>query len=379
MPGGARVLTHRGGRSVPQAPSGTPRRWSGRPADHRYAPPSVRNPFASPLWRNRAFVRVWAAATISIFGSLITRIALPLVAILVARRRARSRSPSCAAWTSVATLVVRPRRRRLGRPPAPTAGPDLGRPRPGGRCSARSRSRSRSASLTFRQLLVVVGAGGRPDHVLRRRRQRLPADDRRARAAGRREQRPGGERLGGRVHGLRHQRLPGPAADRRRSPSPIDAVTYLVSAAAARRRSGARSATATDAEDREPVLDRDPRRAPARPSRPDPARVRRRPDVAGRRCGASSARRGSCSSLDELELEPGRARASSPGSVASRRSSARSSRRARRRAGASARSRSAAMLLVGRRQRVHPAGAGRPAARRGRLPGHASSSSPIRR
>jgi predicted MFS family arabinose efflux permease len=43
----------------------------------------VRNPFRSPLWRNAAFVRVWSAATISIFGSLITRIALPLVAILV--------------------------------------------------------------------------------------------------------------------------------------------------------------------------------------------------------------------------------------------------------------------------------------------------------
>jgi MFS family permease len=42
----------------------------------------VRNPFASPLWRNHAFVRVWSAASISIFGSLITRIALPLVAIL---------------------------------------------------------------------------------------------------------------------------------------------------------------------------------------------------------------------------------------------------------------------------------------------------------
>ena len=42
----------------------------------------MRNPFASPLWRNDAFVRVWTAATISIFGSLITRIALPLVAIL---------------------------------------------------------------------------------------------------------------------------------------------------------------------------------------------------------------------------------------------------------------------------------------------------------
>jgi MFS family permease len=43
----------------------------------------VRNPFRSALWQNSAFVRVWGAATISIFGSLVTRIALPLAAILV--------------------------------------------------------------------------------------------------------------------------------------------------------------------------------------------------------------------------------------------------------------------------------------------------------
>jgi len=43
----------------------------------------VHNPFSSPLWQNTAFVRVWGAATISIFGSLVTRIALPLAAILV--------------------------------------------------------------------------------------------------------------------------------------------------------------------------------------------------------------------------------------------------------------------------------------------------------
>ena len=47
-----------------------------------YARWTVRNPFASPLWQNRAFVRVWTASTVSVFGSLITRIALPLVAIL---------------------------------------------------------------------------------------------------------------------------------------------------------------------------------------------------------------------------------------------------------------------------------------------------------
>ena len=48
-----------------------------------YAARSVRNPYVSTLWRNQAFVRVWGAATISIFGSLVTRLALPFAAILV--------------------------------------------------------------------------------------------------------------------------------------------------------------------------------------------------------------------------------------------------------------------------------------------------------
>ncbi len=37
----------------------------------------------SALWENPSFVRVWTAATISIFGSLVSGIALPFVAILV--------------------------------------------------------------------------------------------------------------------------------------------------------------------------------------------------------------------------------------------------------------------------------------------------------
>ena len=37
----------------------------------------------SALWRNQAFVRVWTAASISVFGSLVSGIALPFVAILV--------------------------------------------------------------------------------------------------------------------------------------------------------------------------------------------------------------------------------------------------------------------------------------------------------
>jgi len=36
------------------------------------------------LWANQAFRRVWTAETISIFGSFITRMALPLVAIPLA-------------------------------------------------------------------------------------------------------------------------------------------------------------------------------------------------------------------------------------------------------------------------------------------------------
>ncbi len=76
-----------GSGSVPQA------------SDGHYAPRPVRSPFASALWRNPSFVRVWTAASISIFGSLITRLA----------RRSRpswcsgrgpSKSPCCAAPSS---------------------------------------------------------------------------------------------------------------------------------------------------------------------------------------------------------------------------------------------------------------------------------------
>lgn len=51
------------------------------PLSDPHLPPPGELPTRS-LWRNGAFQRVWAAATISIFGSLITRIALPFVAII---------------------------------------------------------------------------------------------------------------------------------------------------------------------------------------------------------------------------------------------------------------------------------------------------------
>ncbi len=38
---------------------------------------------APPLWRDRSFLAVWSASTISIFGSLITRTALPFAAIYI--------------------------------------------------------------------------------------------------------------------------------------------------------------------------------------------------------------------------------------------------------------------------------------------------------
>ena len=37
----------------------------------------------APLWRDRSFAAIWSASTVSIFGSLITRTALPFAAILV--------------------------------------------------------------------------------------------------------------------------------------------------------------------------------------------------------------------------------------------------------------------------------------------------------
>jgi hypothetical protein len=48
--------------------------------DPKFPPPGERpNP---SLWRNGAFVRVWSAATVSIFGSLVSRVAIPFVAII---------------------------------------------------------------------------------------------------------------------------------------------------------------------------------------------------------------------------------------------------------------------------------------------------------
>ena len=70
------------------------------------------------LWRNRAFLRFWAADTISVFGSLITRIALPFTAILMLDASAFQMSllvladlvPSCVVGLPIGVWVDRSRR-----------------------------------------------------------------------------------------------------------------------------------------------------------------------------------------------------------------------------------------------------------------------------
>ena len=54
-----------------------------RVIDPALEPPPTHDVVPSPgLWRNPAFLRVWSAATVSVFGSFVTRMALPFVAIL---------------------------------------------------------------------------------------------------------------------------------------------------------------------------------------------------------------------------------------------------------------------------------------------------------
>jgi Na+/melibiose symporter-like transporter len=70
------------------------------------------------LWRNPAFVRFWAADTVSVFGSLITRIALPFTAVLMLNANAFEMSvlaladlvPSCVLGLPVGVWVDRRRR-----------------------------------------------------------------------------------------------------------------------------------------------------------------------------------------------------------------------------------------------------------------------------
>ena len=126
---------------------------------------------------------------------------------------------------------------------------DLGRARPARVDPARVRlQRAVPAAALSRGL-----RRGGPVDVLRRRRQRLPADRRPARAARRGQQRPHGDGLGGRVQRVRHRRLPdrGLHGARSRSPSTRSRSSSRPSSWA---RSASRSRRRRRVADREPVL-----------------------------------------------------------------------------------------------------------------------------
>ena len=270
----------RGGRSVSQGRSERARTMvrcerRARDRDRPLCCALVRNPFVSPLWQNHAFVRVWGAASISIFGSLITRIALPLRRDPHARCRTdRGRHP--AQHRPRRGAVRRSRRRGMGRPAAAAAGPHLGGP--GTRRAARIdpalvRAGDAGAVAAHRGR----GAGRGADDLLRRGRQRVPADDRRARAPRRGQQRARRERVGRGVRRVRHQRLPGPAPQRAdHDPHRRGHVPRLGGVAADGPPARAAAATALGARAR---ARRDPAWTSTRPRRPGPAGVRRRPDA----------------------------------------------------------------------------------------------------
>ena len=64
-------------------PDDVPVAGSTAPPDDVEDEPGAPDAPETPLWRDRNFLAVWSASTVSIFGSLITRTALPFAAILV--------------------------------------------------------------------------------------------------------------------------------------------------------------------------------------------------------------------------------------------------------------------------------------------------------
>ncbi len=264
---------------------------------------------------------------------------------------------------------LRARGRRLGRPPAPAAGPHLGRSRAGGPARLGA-GRVRARRPVVPAAAHRVRAGGDPDDLLRRRRQRLPADDRRARAPGRREQRPGRQRLRRRVHGLRHQRLPRPDPDGTASPSrstrsPTSPSALLLGSIRHE------EPPPPKPEDRDPVLTE---------IRVGLSLVRHDP-VLRAFVGAQMALAALWGVfgatwflfvLDDLQLSPAVLGVVAGVGGASSFIGAVVASRATRRWGVGPVA-IGAMLLAAVGQCVHPARSGRPAARRGRLPGHAAA------
>ena len=183
------------------------------------------------LWRHPDFLRLWAGQTISVFGSLTTRLALPFTAIVYldapAVQSGAHHVRRCARGD-----LLRALRRRMGRPSAPAADHDRRRHR------ARGDHRLRAVGggvrrVAHRAALRRRVSRGHPHDVLRRRVPVVSADAHRDRRPDRGKQQAGGERV---RRGVRFVQRGGlaRAAGQRPGAMAIDAVSFLFSAASLR-------------------------------------------------------------------------------------------------------------------------------------------------
>ena len=369
-PGGTRVLTYRGERSVPQ---GLPKRRRTmvpsvhRPARATYAPTScaTRSPARSGITRRSSACGRRRRSPSSGRSSRGSRCRWSRSS---SSAPGRSRSRSCVASSSARRWCSGWSRAR-GSIGCAAGRSSSGRTWDARWCSVRSRSRSRSGSCRSRSFCRVGGLAAilttffdAADNAY------LPTIVERERP-GRRQQRAGGERFCGRVHRLRDQRLPRPDPDR---PDRHRRRRRHVSLLGAPPCDDPSRGTAT-AESRGPRARpvRDPGRPLDRLALPDPSCVRRGADGPGRPVGHLR--------CDVLPVRARRPRARPGG--------ARPRRRGRRRVVVHRGGRRVTDHgtlghrpgryrgdgPVGGRERVHPARAGGAAARRGRLPGRCSS------
>ncbi len=246
----------------------------------------MRNPFASPLWRNQAFVRVWTCG-----HDLDLRVARHPHRAAACRdprpRVGRDRGGDPAQPRPGRDARLRAGRRRLGGSACVDARSSSGRISAERRCSAPSRSRSRSGSLTFWQLLIVSGLAAilttffdSADNAylptIVERDQLVPANSALA-ASG-----SAAEFMAFGISGFLVQALTAPDRDPARRPQlprlgrPAGFDPARGGAASAARGSRARPG-------------RDPRRSATRHPRPGAAGVRRCPDGAG--CAVGRLRR----------------------------------------------------------------------------------------
>ena len=135
---------------------------------------------SSPL-HNPDFRRLWAAQTISVYGTQITLLAVPLVAALtLSVSPVRVRTPRDARVPAL--RPAEPAGRRVGRPAPAAADHDRGRPR-SGRHAPLDTSRRHRRSADHLAALRSRLHERLPRGVLRRRLPELPADAPRARPA----------------------------------------------------------------------------------------------------------------------------------------------------------------------------------------------------